>query len=159
MYLIYIYMYIYTHVYIHYIYVKLWLFHINVQQRPQHCKAIILQYKNKINNEAGTENQDEATPSRIPCLSRALWQRHCLPEAFKSNLIHTKKTCIWHLWWFSCKNPPATAGDTGDVGSIPGSERWRRKRQPTPAFLPGKSHEQRSLVGCSPWSHKESNTA
>ena len=28
---------------------------------------------------------------------------------------------------------------------------WRRKRQPTPVFLPGKSHGQRSLVGCSPW--------
>ena len=24
---------------------------------------------------------------------------------------------------------------------------WRRKRQPTPGFLPGKSHVQRSLVG------------
>ena len=27
---------------------------------------------------------------------------------------------------------------------------WRRKRQPTPVFLPGESREQRSLVGCSP---------
>ena len=31
---------------------------------------------------------------------------------------------------------------------------WRRKWQPTPVFLPGKSHEQRSLVGHSPWDHK-----
>ena len=38
------------------------------------------------------------------------------------------------------KNPPANAGD---AGSIPGSGRfpWRRKWQPTPLFLPGKSHE------------------
>ena len=28
---------------------------------------------------------------------------------------------------------------------------WRRKWQPTPVFLPGKSHGQRSLVGYSPW--------
>ena len=28
---------------------------------------------------------------------------------------------------------------------------WRRKWQPTPVFLPGESHEQRSLVGYSPW--------
>ena len=28
----------------------------------------------------------------------------------------------------------------------------RRQWQPTPGFLPGKSHGQRSLVGCSPWS-------
>ena len=34
---------------------------------------------------------------------------------------------------------------------------WRRKRQPSPVFLPGKSHEQRSLVGYSSWGHKESD--
>ena len=34
---------------------------------------------------------------------------------------------------------------------------WRRKWQPTPVFLPGKSHGQRSLVGYSPWGHKESD--
>ena len=28
---------------------------------------------------------------------------------------------------------------------------WRRQWQPTPVLLPGKSHRQRSLVGCSPW--------
>ena len=34
----------------------------------------------------------------------------------------------------------------------------RRQRHPTPALLPGKSHGQRSLVGCSPWGHEESDT-
>ena len=34
---------------------------------------------------------------------------------------------------------------------------WRRKWQPTPVFLPGKSHGQRSLAGCIPWGHKESD--
>jgi len=29
---------------------------------------------------------------------------------------------------------------------------------PTPVLLPGKSHGQRSLVGCSPWGRTESNT-
>ena len=28
---------------------------------------------------------------------------------------------------------------------------WRRQWHPTPVLLPGKSHERRSLVGCSPW--------
>ena len=57
------------------------------------------------------------------------------------------------------KTPLATAGDAGDVGSIPGSGRfpWRRKWHPTPVFLPGESHGQRSLVGYSPWGHKELN--
>ena len=31
---------------------------------------------------------------------------------------------------------------------------WRREWQPTPLFLPGKPHEQRSLASCSPWGHK-----
>ena len=35
---------------------------------------------------------------------------------------------------------------------------WRRKWQPTPVFLPGESHGQRSLVGCSPWGCTESDT-
>ena len=34
---------------------------------------------------------------------------------------------------------------------------WRRTWQPTPVLLPGKSHGQRSLVGYSPWGHKESD--
>ena len=29
---------------------------------------------------------------------------------------------------------------------------------PTPVLLPGKSHGRRSLVGCSPWGHEESDT-
>ena len=34
----------------------------------------------------------------------------------------------------------------------------KREWQPTPVFLPGVSHGQRSLVGYSPWGHKESDT-
>ena len=37
------------------------------------------------------------------------------------------------------------------VGKIP----WSRKRHPTPVFLRGKLHGQRSLVGYHPWGHKE----
>ena len=33
----------------------------------------------------------------------------------------------------------------------------RRQWQPTPVLLPGKSHGQRSLVGCSPWGRQESD--
>ena len=35
---------------------------------------------------------------------------------------------------------------------------WRRKWQPTPVFLPGEFHGQRSLAGYSPQGHKESDT-
>ena len=39
------------------------------------------------------------------------------------------------------------------IGRIP----WRRTWQPTPVFLPGEFHGQRSLVGYSPWGRKESD--
>ena len=35
---------------------------------------------------------------------------------------------------------------------------WRREQLPTPVFLPGEFHGQRSLVGYSPWSRKELDT-
>ena len=35
---------------------------------------------------------------------------------------------------------------------------WRRKWQQTPVLLPGESHGGRSLVGCSPWGLRESDT-
>ena len=38
------------------------------------------------------------------------------------------------------------------------SSAWRRQWHPTPALLPGKSHGQRSPVGCSPWGREESDT-
>jgi len=52
------------------------------------------------------------------------------------------------------KNLPASAGDADlipEFGKIP----WRKKWQPTPVFLPGEPHEQRNLVGFSPWGLKE----
>ena len=36
--------------------------------------------------------------------------------------------------------------------------RWRRKRQPTPVFLPGESQGRGSLVGCRLWGRTESDT-
>ena len=55
------------------------------------------------------------------------------------------------------KNLPPNAGDERDMGSIPWSgissnSPCRRKWLPTPVFLPGKFHGQRSLAG------KESDT-
>ena len=58
------------------------------------------------------------------------------------------------------KNPPANVGDFRDtrelglIRKIP----WRRAWQPSPVFLPGESHGQRSLSGRSPQDHKERNT-
>ena len=54
------------------------------------------------------------------------------------------------------KNLPASADGKSHlpcVGKIP----WKRASQPTPVFLPGESHGQRSLIGDDPWDHKESD--
>ena len=49
------------------------------------------------------------------------------------------------------KNPSAKAGDIETwVRSLGVKIPWRRAWQPTPVFLPGESHGQRSLVGYSP---------
>ena len=58
------------------------------------------------------------------------------------------------------KNPPAMLETRRRRGSYPwvGKILWRRKWQPTPVFLPGKSHGQRSLAGYSPWVTKELDT-
>ena len=44
------------------------------------------------------------------------------------------------------------------VQSLGWEDPWRRKWQPTPEYLPGQFHGQRSLVGYSPWDCKELDT-
>ena len=75
-------------------------------------------------------------------------------------ILHIYVYVIYTHIWVSLviqtvENAPANAGKFNPwVGKIP----WRRERQPTPVFLPGEFHGQRSLVGYSPWGHKESDT-
>ena len=54
------------------------------------------------------------------------------------------------------KNPPVNAADIADTCSILDQEvPLRRAQQPTPVFLPEKSHGQRNLAGYSPKGHME----
>ena len=53
-----------------------------------------------------------------------------------------------------------SAYNAEDPGSVPRSERSPGERmewQPTPVFLPGEFHGQRSLADYSPWGHEESD--
>ena len=86
----------------------------------------------------------------LPMLPRSL--------CFKMNIPVRKK--VGFPGGRIVKNLPANVGDARDTGLIPGSGRfsWSRKWQPTPVFLLGKFHEQRSLAGYSPWCIKESYT-
>ena len=59
-------------------------------------------------------------------------------------------------WWLSGKESACQCRKHGFdpwSGKIP----WRREWQPTPINLPGESYGRRSLVGYSPWGHKESD--
>ena len=58
------------------------------------------------------------------------------------------------------KESACNAGDAGDMGLIPESQRSSRgeKWQPTPGLLPEKSHGQKRLVGYSLKDHKEVDT-
>ena len=63
-------------------------------------------------------------------------------------------------WGLSGAEYACNAGDVANTGLIPGSgsSPWRRKQQPTPVLLPGKSHGQRSLAGYQPRVLKELDT-
>ena len=62
--------------------------------------------------------------------------------------IQLKKTINFYVTMYVCvKESTCNAGDTGDRSLILGSGgSLRRKWQPTPVFLPEKSHGQRSLA-------------
>ena len=53
------------------------------------------------------------------------------------------------------KNPPVM--QETQVRCLGREGPWRREWQPTPVFLPAESLGLRSLVGYSPWGHKESD--
>ena len=57
-----------------------------------------------------------------------------------------------------CKDSACNVRDPGWFLGQEDKIPWRGKWQPTPVFLPQKSHGQRRLVGYSPWSCKELDT-
>ena len=64
-------------------------------------------------------------------------------------------------WWASVCGVTQSRTRLKRLSSSSSSSRgneWRRQWYPTPVLLPGNSHGQRSLVGCSPWGHEESDT-
>ena len=65
--------------------------------------------------------------------------------------IHTPNRVQGFPGGTSGKNPPANAGDEEtQVRTLGWEDPWRRAWLSTPVFLPGESHGQRRLVGCSP---------
>ena len=63
-------------------------------------------------------------------------------------------TTEWLNWTDSCVCNWHLANPLADSKPLERRRQWH----PTPVLLPGKSHGWRSLVGCSPWGHYESDT-
>ena len=62
-------------------------------------------------------------------------------------LTYMQSTSWETLGWMKHKLESRLLGEI----SITSDMQWRRQWHPTPVLLPGKSHGQQSLVGCSPW--------
>ena len=65
----------------------------------------------------------------------------------------------WRVWkpqWFIGKEPAYQCRRCG-LESWVRKTPWKRKWQPTPVFLSGESHGQKSLAGYQPWRGKESD--
>ena len=101
---------------------------------------------------------------------------HCPNEETKTENLSTCQSLYislvlsMNLDWSMCysavyqvalvvNNLSANAGRCRRQAFAPwvGKISWRRAWQPTPVFLPGEFHGKRSVVGCSPWGHKESD--
>ena len=85
---------------------------------------------------------DKNSEGRWKC---TIWSKVCRPLLPKG-LSGKESTC-------QCRRPKRHRFDPW-VEKTP----WRKKRQLTPIFLPGKSHGRRSLAGYSLWGHKVTDT-
>ena len=94
--------------------------------------------------------------SKFLCNHSWLIQKDCLSWYYISLSISS----LGFPMWLSGKEPTCQCGRQRSRVFGPWVRKisWRRKWQPTPVFLPGESHGQRSLVGYSPRGHKGSDT-
>ena len=101
-------------------------------------------------SRVSSQPRDQTRVSHIAGRLLTIWATGSLENGVKNNSLYPYNGLPpWQ------KNLPAvwemqTLGFSLSVRKIP----WRRKWQPTPVVLPGKSHRQRSLAGPSPWGLK-----
>ena len=111
-------------------------------------------------------NKDTFNHSSLIRLKISSYESSCKPMKIQEvghlildYLYFIKKICVssqvaqWQESACQCRRCRRPRFDPW-VGKIP----WRRKWQPTPGFLPGESHGQRSLAGYSPWGRTELDT-
>ena len=107
---------------------------------------------------------EQARESKHPKVTAFIKKKPCI--AYWDFSLYPSHLYRWYTHIQGVDLPGGSDGkasiyNVGDLGSIPGSGRSSGEgngKQSTPVLLPGKSHGQRSLVGPSPWGHKESDT-
>ena len=108
-----------------------------------------------------------------------LMSHHCNRQHFSFLVVH-RAVVLWQSFgflqsrqdgtrlprWHRGKQSPVNSREADSVKQSPcqckrcgfnpwvGKTPWRRKWQPTPVFLPGESHSQKSLESYSPWGHR-----
>ena len=94
-----------------------------------------------------------------PWVGKMLWSRKWQPApTFLSGKFHGQRSLAGFRGFPGGSDGKESACNAGDPGSIPGVGRSSREGNlPTPVFLPGKFHGQKSLEGYSPWGRKESD--
>ena len=109
--------------------------------------------------------------SPLSCPQTSQKPQRVIKEELKRRNRISRVSPVQELWQFGCV-VGFPSGASGKRTCLPVQETkrrgfnawvrkilWKRAWQPTPVFLPGESHGQRSLMGYSPRSHKESGTA
>ena len=123
-----------------------------------HCRQILYQLSHK-----GSPRTLEW--AAYPFSRGSSWPRSrtgvsCIAGGFFTNWA--MREAMRGVWLIKpCKNQSLSANDlftSWHINTLLLFFFWRRQWQPTPVFLPGESRGQRSLVGCCPWGHTESDT-
>ena len=117
--------------------------------------------------EKGMATHSSILAWRNPMNRGARWATVYGIAKIRKRLVTITFTFFFHLvlgYWYRVGLPRWLSGKESACwhkrcGFYPWVEKipWRRKWQPNPVFLPGKSHGQRSLAGYSPWDCKESD--
>ena len=93
------------------------------------------------------------------CAARVLGQGKDMAPSGIYVPVNYATSQSWHKFYKDIALVHVLISSTNPLNLVPSNHLIQRRWwHPTPVLLPGKSHGQRSLVGCSPWDPKESDT-
>ena len=107
------------------------------------CILILKDWSVFLKADYNTQELGECSCDNLPIM---IWYLIVFRQYFPGGSVGKESTCKFRRWR-RC-----------EFSTWVGKSPWKRAWQPTPVFLPRESHGQRSLAGCSPRGHKESDT-